>query len=131
MREIARIQAMQEAASALAELSRAQALARRSAELAKLGHAEAATGEDLRAHYAIYSQSVRNLGTPVFPAKLFRAMFEAFPQESDILTVFKDGEPISSVLNFYHDGAVMPYWGGGTWDARRLRGHGQVVEVQK
>lgn len=49
MREIARLQAMQEAADALGELSRAQALARRSAELAKLGHAEAATGEDLRA----------------------------------------------------------------------------------
>lgn len=77
--------------------------------------------DDRRAHYAIYSQSVRNLGTPVFPAKLFQAMLEAFPDESDILTVFKDGEPISSVLNFYHQGAVMPYWGGGTFAARGAR----------
>ncbi|MEO0418071.1 MAG: FemAB family XrtA/PEP-CTERM system-associated protein [Pseudomonadota bacterium] len=76
---------------------------------------------DLRAHYAIYSESVRNLGTPVFPAKLFRAMLEAFPDESDILTVFKDNAPISSVLNFYHDGAVLPYWGGGTYAARGAR----------
>lgn len=77
--------------------------------------------EDWRAHYAIYSESVRNLGTPVFPAKLFRAMLDAFPDESDILTVFKDGAPISSVLNFYHDGAVLPYWGGGTYAARGAR----------
>ncbi|MEM7688271.1 MAG: FemAB family XrtA/PEP-CTERM system-associated protein [Pseudomonadota bacterium] len=77
--------------------------------------------DDLRAHYAIYSESVRNLGTPVFPAKLFRAMLEAFPDHSDILTVFKDGAPISSVLNFYHDGAVMPFWGGGTRAARGAR----------
>ena len=77
--------------------------------------------DDLRAHYAVYAESVRNLGTPVFPARLFRAMIAAFPEESDILTVFKDGEPISSVLNFYNDGAVMPYWGGGLFAARNAR----------
>ena len=79
------------------------------------------SADDLRAHYAIYAESVRNLGTPVFPAKLFRSMLKAFPEESDILTVFKDGEPISSVLNFYHNNAVMPYWGGGTFAARGAR----------
>ncbi|MDY7097990.1 MAG: FemAB family XrtA/PEP-CTERM system-associated protein [Pseudomonadota bacterium] len=77
--------------------------------------------DDLRAHYAVYSESVRNLGTPVFPAKLFSAMLDAFPDSSDILTVFKDGQPISSVLNFYHGGAVMPFWGGGTYAARDAR----------
>ena len=76
---------------------------------------------DQRAHYAIYAESVRNLGTPVFPSKLFRAMLDAFPGESDILTVLKDGKPISSVLNFYHEGAVMPFWGGGTFAARSAR----------
>ncbi len=79
------------------------------------------SAEDLRAHYAVYSQSVRNLGTPVFPAKLFSAMLEAFPEESDILTVFKDGAPISSVLSFYHQGAVLPFWGGGSFEARAAR----------
>jgi FemAB-related protein (PEP-CTERM system-associated) len=64
---------------------------------------------------------VRNLGTPVFPRKLFRAMLEAFPGESDILTVMRDGEPLSSVLSFYHDGGVMPFWGGGTLEARSAR----------
>lgn len=77
--------------------------------------------DDWRAHYAVYSESVRNLGTPVFPAKLFRAMLAAFSDESDILTVFQDGAPIASVLNFYHDGAVMPFWGGGTLAARDAR----------
>ncbi|MEM6856374.1 MAG: FemAB family XrtA/PEP-CTERM system-associated protein [Pseudomonadota bacterium] len=76
---------------------------------------------DLRAHYRVYSESVRNLGTPVFPAKLFRAALEAFPEHSDILTVFNKGEPTSSVLNFYHRGTVLPYWGGGTFAARAAR----------
>ncbi len=76
---------------------------------------------DLRCHYTIYSESVRNLGTPVFPAKLFRAMLESFGHDSDILTVFRNGDPMASVLNFYHDGAVMPFWGGGTHAARDAR----------
>ncbi len=76
---------------------------------------------DLADHYAVYSESVRNLGTPVFPRKLFAAMLEAFPDSSDILTVFKHGAPIASVLSFYHDGAVMPFWGGGTFAARSAR----------
>jgi FemAB-related protein (PEP-CTERM system-associated) len=73
----------------------------------------------LAAFYAMYAESVRNLGTPVFPRSLFEAMLAAL--DSDILTVFHQGQPVSSVLSFYHAGAVMPYWGGGTYAARRLR----------
>jgi FemAB-related protein (PEP-CTERM system-associated) len=76
---------------------------------------------DLTAHYAVYSESVRNLGTPVFPRRLFAAMLEAFPGSSDILTVFKDGVPLASVLSFYHAGAVLPFWGGGVHAARSAR----------
>ncbi len=76
---------------------------------------------DLAAHYAVYSASVRNLGTPVFPRKLFAAMLDAFPGDSDILTVWRGGEPLSSVLSFYHAGAVLPFWGGGTFAARAAR----------
>lgn len=76
---------------------------------------------DLAAHYRVYSQSVRNLGTPVFPKGLFRAMIEAFGEGADILTVERDGKPLSSVLSFYHNGAVMPFWGGGTHSARGAR----------
>ncbi len=76
---------------------------------------------DLAAHYACYSASVRNLGTPVFPKRLFAAMLEAFPDHSDILTVWQGESPLASVLNFYHDGAVMPFWGGGVFEARAAR----------
>ena len=76
---------------------------------------------DLAAHYACYSESVRNLGTPVFPRALFRAMLEAFPDTSDILTVWHGETPLASVLSFYHDGAVLPFWGGGVFAARAAR----------
>lgn len=76
---------------------------------------------DLAAHFACYSASVRNLGTPVFPRAMFRAMLAAFPDSSDILTVWQGDKPLASVLSFYHDGAVLPFWGGGVFEARAAR----------
>jgi FemAB-related protein (PEP-CTERM system-associated) len=74
-----------------------------------------------RAHYAVYAESVRNLGTPVFPKRLFDAVLEAFGADADILTVRHEGVAVASVLSLYHNGTVMPYWGGGTFGARALR----------
>jgi FemAB-related protein (PEP-CTERM system-associated) len=71
------------------------------------------------AHYAVYAESVRNLGTPVFPRALFDAALDAL--DGDILTVRHHGRAVASVLSFYHDGAVLPYWGGGTYEARALK----------
>jgi FemAB-related protein (PEP-CTERM system-associated) len=73
------------------------------------------------AHYAVYSESVRNLGTPVFPRALFDAVLHEFGDEADILTVRHEGLPIASVLSLYWRGTVMPYWGGGTAAARGWR----------
>ncbi|EQA98777.1 FemAB [Sphingobium sp. HDIP04] len=74
-----------------------------------------------RAHYRVYSESVRNLGTPVFPARLFREVLAAFGEDADILVVHEGERPVSAVLTLYHQGRVMPFWGGGIADARRLR----------
>jgi FemAB-related protein (PEP-CTERM system-associated) len=64
--------------------------------------------------FAVYAESVRNLGTPVFPKRLFSALL-------DVLTVSKDGAPLASVLSLYFRGEVLPYYGGGTAGARALR----------
>lgn len=82
--------------------------------------------EDRAAHYAVYAESVRNLGTPVFPRTLFDAVLDRFGDAADILTVRHEGRPVSSVLSLYWRGAVMPYWGGGTWEARRLRANDRM-----
>lgn len=76
---------------------------------------------DRREHYRVYSESVRNLGTPVFPRHLFDTVLDAFGADADILTVRHDGKAVASVLSLYHRGIVMPYWGGGTKEARGLR----------
>jgi FemAB-related protein (PEP-CTERM system-associated) len=69
----------------------------------------------------IYSESVRNLGTPVFPAGLFRAMAEGFGEDCDVLLVSKDGEALGGFFNFYLGDTAYAYWGGGTAEARRWR----------
>lgn len=74
-----------------------------------------------RTHYAVYAESVRNLGTPVFPARLFRSVLQHFGESADILTVRSDGAAVASVLSLYFKGTVYPYWGGGTPAARTLR----------
>ena len=76
---------------------------------------------DRAMHHAVYAESVRNLGTPVFPLALFGAVLDAFSEDADILTVLANGVPVASVVSLYHRGAVMPYWGGGTAAARPLR----------
>lgn len=88
----------------------------------EIGRSEA----DRAAHYAVYAQSVHNLGTPVFPRSLFDAVLDQFGDQADILTVRHEGAPVASVLSLYHGGAVMPYWGGGTQAARKLRANDRM-----
>jgi len=82
---------------------------------------DVSVGRDTTTHYRAYAESVRNLGTPVFPRGLFAAVLDAFGEEADILTVSKDDAPLASVLSLYFNGTVYPYWGGGTHAARGAR----------
>ncbi|NIJ20490.1 FemAB-related protein (PEP-CTERM system-associated) [Sphingomonas naasensis] len=79
------------------------------------------TGTDAAAHYALYAESVRNLGTPVFPRALFAEVLAGFGAGADMLTVRHQGLGVASVLSLYWNGTVYPYWGGGGEAARALR----------
>jgi FemAB-related protein (PEP-CTERM system-associated) len=70
-----------------------------------------------------YSRSVHRLGTPVFPKKYFRNLMAVFGKDCEVLTVTKDGRTICSVLSFYFRDEVLPYYGGGTPEARELAGN--------
>ena len=90
---------------------------------------ESSAGTDRRhrdAHYRVYCESVRNLGTPVFPRSLFEAALDAFGDDADIVVIWKDGRPLASLLNFYFRGVCQPYWGGGTRAARQWRANDLV-----
>jgi FemAB-related protein (PEP-CTERM system-associated) len=73
---------------------------------------------DTRDHYALYSESLRSLGTPVFARKYLDILRRAFGDACEILTVVHEETPIASVLNFYFRDEVLPYYGGGSAAAR-------------
>jgi FemAB-related protein (PEP-CTERM system-associated) len=76
---------------------------------------------DVGPFYDMYAVSVRNLGTPVLAQRFFAALLEEFGDAAGILTVTSGGKPVSSVLSFYFRDEVLPYYGGGTSDARDLK----------
>lgn len=62
--------------------------------------------------YDVYAASVRNLGTPVFPKRLFAEFLREFPDASDILVVRQGRQTAGAVLSFYFRDTVLPYYGG-------------------
>ena len=81
---------------------------------------------DVAAHYAVYAESVRNLGTPVFPRALFTEVLHEFGSAADVLVVRREGKAVSAVLSLYWRRTAFPYWGGGTAEARRLRANDRM-----
>lgn len=71
--------------------------------------------------YAVYSESVRNLGTPIFAKKYLRVLKEAFGDRCEVLTILRDTRLVSSVMSFYFRDEVLPYYGGGTTEARACK----------
>ena len=84
------------------------------------------SADDLDTHYRVYSTSMRNHGTPMFPRALFAAMVKEFGEGAEILTAWKDGRPISSLFSFDFKGISYPYWGGGIFEARHWRANEAV-----
>ena len=73
--------------------------------------------------YRAYSESVRNLGTPVFSKKYFQMLKDVFADQCEVLTVEHKGQLIASVMSFYFKDEILPYYGGGTELARELKGN--------
>jgi len=71
--------------------------------------------------YELYAESVRNLGTPVFPKRYFETLKRIFADACEILVVEHQGVPVAGVMNFYFRDQVLPYYGGGVAAARNLK----------
>lgn len=78
---------------------------------------------DVERCYDIYSESLRNLGTPVFSRRYMRILKETFGRDCEVLTVHCEGRPIASVLSFLFRDEVLPYYGGSTPLARAVAGN--------
>jgi FemAB-related protein (PEP-CTERM system-associated) len=73
--------------------------------------------------YALYSESLRNLGTPVFSRRYLEILREEFGKDCEVLTVIGKNGPVASVLSFLFRDEVLPYYGGGSAAARAVAGN--------
>ncbi len=76
--------------------------------------------ESVERFFYAYSSSVHRLGTPVFAKKYFELLKKTFADDCEIMSIVKDDRVISSVMSFYFRDEVLPYYGGGTDEARAL-----------
>lgn len=73
--------------------------------------------------YALYALSLRNLGTPVFSKRYFKALLAVFGDRCEIMTVTHEKRAVASVFSFYDGATVMPYYAGAADSARDLKAH--------
>ena len=71
--------------------------------------------------YDIYSQSVRDLGTPVFSRRYFDVLQKEFGSACEIITVWQGDLLVAGCLSFYFRNEVVPYYGGGNDVARNVK----------
>jgi FemAB-related protein (PEP-CTERM system-associated) len=76
------------------------------------------TDKDVDTFFALFARTVRDHGTPVFPKRYFNAILDTFPNNSDVLTIWQDDKPLSSVLSYYFRDRVYPYYTGSDPAAR-------------
>ena len=76
--------------------------------------------QDCRRLHRVYSESVRNLGTPVFARRYFDELKREFGDACEVLILTEEGTPVAGVMSFYFRDEVLPYYGGGTARARAV-----------
>jgi FemAB-related protein (PEP-CTERM system-associated) len=79
---------------------------------------ESAVDEDVERFFSAYAASVHRLGTPVFSKKYFQLLKEIFRRHCELMIITKSGRTVSGVMSFYFRDEVLPYYGGGTAEAR-------------
>jgi FemAB-related protein (PEP-CTERM system-associated) len=62
--------------------------------------------------YDLYAVSVRNLGTPVFPRKLFVGLLRELPAHSEIVALRDGARVVAAALCFRLNGTILPYYAG-------------------
>ena len=70
--------------------------------------------------YRVYSESVRNLGTPVMSLDYYRRLQQKFGEDCEVTVISHDGQPVAAVMSFYFRDEVHPYYGGSVARGREL-----------
>lgn len=88
-----------------------------------LGNGLAAEFGDVDRFYALYAESLRNLGTPVPSRRWFRALAEEFGEACEVAVIPGQGGDLSAVMSFYFKDEVLPYYAGSVPAARAVHAY--------
>ncbi|MDD2868129.1 FemAB family XrtA/PEP-CTERM system-associated protein [Neomegalonema sp.] len=80
----------------------------------------------LEPFHAIYSRSLRDLGTPTPSLRWMRALKSAFGESCHVTLVHGPAGPVAALMSFEHRDRVMPYFGGALPEARALRAYDRL-----
>jgi FemAB-related protein (PEP-CTERM system-associated) len=76
--------------------------------------------ERMDVFYDLFAQSVRRLGTPVYPKALFRNLLEEFPKHTQLMLIYSGAQPVAGVFSFFFGDTILPYYSGSTPEATQL-----------
>ncbi|MCI5043315.1 MAG: FemAB family PEP-CTERM system-associated protein [Aquisalinus sp.] len=96
---------------------------RKAIKRAELGELRVESVKHTNEFYKLYAESVRNLGTPVWPEKLLRNILATFPDQTEILVARAEEEAVAALVSFYFRDTVLPYYAGAGFAARKLHAY--------
>jgi FemAB-related protein (PEP-CTERM system-associated) len=73
---------------------------------------------DVTRFYAVFAESVRNLGTPALPKRYFEAIWDEFADDVEVLVVSRGGALLSAAMLFYFRDEAHCYYVGNAPGAR-------------
>jgi FemAB-related protein (PEP-CTERM system-associated) len=76
--------------------------------------------EQMNDFYDLFAQSMKRLGTPVFPKILFQNLIGEFPNHSQLMLVYNGTKPVAGVLSFLFRDTILPYYAGASDEATVL-----------
>lgn len=62
--------------------------------------------------YALFVESMRRHGTPVFPRVFFENLADEFRDRMQLLMVYAGAKPVAGVVSFLHGDSILPYYAG-------------------
>jgi len=68
--------------------------------------------------YPLYARNMRDHGTPALPRKFFDQLKTVFREDCEILTIRDGDRPLSSVVSYFFEDSVLPYYTGSRPEAR-------------
>jgi FemAB-related protein (PEP-CTERM system-associated) len=77
-------------------------------------------GELLDEFYQVFARNMRDLGTPVYPRRLFAEVLHAFPGRAALHVVRLEGRPVAGGLTYRTRGTVEVPWASSVRDYNTL-----------